>query len=122
MIDEAAFHRQVGGAEAMAAQIAHVIEVSKRPNVVVQLLPFSDGAHPGMDGAFTVLDFARQAVESVVYLEGRSGGWILTEPAKTAKYIETFDLLRSDAAPQVTTQRRLHEIAETMLVPALALQ
>ena len=122
VIDEAAFHRQVGGAEAMAAQIAHVIEVSKRPNVVVQLLPFSDGAHPGMDGAFTVLDFAREPVESVVYLEGRAGGRILTEPAKTAKYIETFDLLRSDAAPQATTQRRLQEIAETMRAPALALK
>jgi transcriptional regulator with XRE-family HTH domain len=114
VIDEAAFHRQVGGAEAMAAQIAHVIDVSKRPNVVVQLLPFSDGAHPGMDGSFTVLDFAREAVESVVYLEGRAGGRILTEPAKTAKYIETFDLLRSDASPQAATQRRLQQIVETM--------
>jgi transcriptional regulator with XRE-family HTH domain len=120
VIDEAAFHRRVGGPEAMSAQIAHVIEVSKRPNVIVQLLPFSDGAHPGMDGAFTVLDFAREAVESVVYLEGRAGGRILTEPAKTAKYIETFDLLRSDAASQAATQRRLQEIAGMMRVPAPA--
>ena len=121
VIDEAAFHRQVGGPEAMAAQITHVVEVSKRRNVVVQLLPFRDGAHPGMDGAFTVLDFAREAVESVVYLEGRAGGRILTEPDKTAKFIETFDLLRSNAAPQAATQRRLQEIAES-IAPQLALK
>ena len=99
MIDEAAFHRQVGGAEAMAAQIAQVIEMSKRPNVVVQLLPRSATVRiPAWTAPSPCWTSPARQSSPWSISRGRSGGRILTEPAKTATYIETFDLLRSDAA------------------------
>jgi hypothetical protein len=35
-----------------------LIEAVELPNVALRVLPFAAGAHPGMDGSFTVLEFS----------------------------------------------------------------
>lgn len=118
VIDEAALHREIGGSEEMATQILHILEMSRRPNVAVQVIPFGNGAHAGSDGAFTILDFPKDSVGPVVYIEDRSGGRIINERPKITKYQETFDWVRADAASKGETQNRLEEIARTMRTAA----
>ena len=45
----------------MRAQLGRLVEASKQPNVTLQVLPFSVGAHAGMDGAFMILVTADSA-------------------------------------------------------------
>jgi transcriptional regulator with XRE-family HTH domain len=56
LIDEGALHRPVAPAEVMRGQLARLVEVSRRPNVTVQVLPYSAGGHTGLLGAFTIAD------------------------------------------------------------------
>ena len=58
VLDEAVLHRQVGGPEVMSEQIRHLLELTRRPNVTIRVVPFTQGAHAGMDGPFYLLEFA----------------------------------------------------------------
>jgi Domain of unknown function (DUF5753) len=69
IMDEAAVRRQVGGREVMHAQLDRLRQVGVRPNVTIQMIPFESGSHPGMDGAFVVLEFPDPADQSIVYAE-----------------------------------------------------
>src|SRR6185437_5353791 len=68
VIDEAALRREVGSRDVMRAQLEHLADISKLPNVTVQVTPFSAGAHRGMRGAFTALRFPEEPMNTV-YLE-----------------------------------------------------
>jgi hypothetical protein len=72
VLSEAVLRRQVGGAEVMREQLARLREAASRPNITVQVLPFSLGAHPGMTGPFTILRFAERAMD-VVFVEQHGG-------------------------------------------------
>jgi hypothetical protein len=42
----------------MWAQLRHIVTQATLPSVCFQVLPFSLGEHPGMDGSFTVLQYS----------------------------------------------------------------
>src|SRR5271170_5145399 len=51
LLDENVLLREVGNAEIMRDQLAHLAGAARRPNVTVQVIPCA-GAHPGLLGAF----------------------------------------------------------------------
>ena len=57
ILDEAVLRRQVGGPAVMAQQLAVLAEAAARPNVIIQVVPFTSGANAGMDGHFAILAF-----------------------------------------------------------------
>ena len=91
VMDEAALHRVVGSPTVMAAQMDHLIEVARHPNVIVQVIPYHAGAHPAMDSTFNILDFVN--VPSVVYVEGLVGWIYMDRPVEIIRYREVFEYL-----------------------------
>ncbi|MFF5247532.1 helix-turn-helix domain-containing protein [Streptosporangium sp. NPDC000095] len=57
LIDEAALRKSIGGAEVMREQIRHLIDMATKPNITIQIVPDSAGAHHALEGAFVILDF-----------------------------------------------------------------
>lgn len=57
VLDEAVLHRLVGGRSVIGTQLG-LIELSKQPNVTMQVIPFNASAHPAMDSTFNILEFA----------------------------------------------------------------
>ena len=99
VLDEAVLHRLVGGPAVMKGQLDRLIELSDEPNVSMQVIPYSAGAHPAMDSTFNILEFTG-SVPSVVYVEGLVG-WIYPErPQDIARYQEVFEHLRTVASNQ----------------------
>jgi hypothetical protein len=97
VIDEAALTKTVGGPSVMQEQLRHLIEMCAEPNINVQVLPNSAGAHAAMDGAFTILDFPDQSDASIVYLETATSDLYLETPEELERYKLIFDLIRSSA-------------------------
>jgi len=58
ILDEAAIHRLVGGSSVMRRQLRRLIEVADKPNITLEVIPFSAGLHPGMKGPFEIIEFA----------------------------------------------------------------
>ncbi len=112
ILDEAVLHRVVGGPAVMRAQLEQLIEVSKRPNVTIQVIPYAAGAHPAMDSTFNILEFTG-GVASVVYVEGLVG-WIYVErPQDIDRYQQVFEHLRTVAlSPQDSIKRVARIVAE----------
>jgi Domain of unknown function (DUF5753) len=52
VLNEAVVRRLVGSLAIMHEQLGRLVEVSSHPEVTIQILPFSAGAHPAMDCAF----------------------------------------------------------------------
>jgi transcriptional regulator with XRE-family HTH domain len=94
LIDQSAILREIGGADVMRAQLVHLAEMSRRPNVTVQIIP-NTGAHPGLLGAFTVADLGGSP--AIVNLEDIADGRV-TEDADTVSTVALrFHSLRGDA-------------------------
>lgn len=108
VLDDAVLRRHVGGATVMSEQIDHLIAMADRPNVDIQILRFSAGAHAaGSGGHFLLLgrDDERDPLSSmnVVYLELHRRGLYLDEPTDVHNYKIMFDYLRSQAADTSTS-------------------
>ncbi|GAA4852070.1 helix-turn-helix domain-containing protein [Saccharopolyspora rosea] len=86
LMDEAVLHRPIGGREVMAEQLRHLLRMGERPNVTIQVVPFSVGEHPGLSSNFLLLEFERQ--RPIVHLEHRRSGIFIEEPRDTSLYQE----------------------------------
>ncbi|MGH3974645.1 MAG: helix-turn-helix domain-containing protein, partial [Pseudonocardiaceae bacterium] len=51
ILDEAVLHRRIGGEQVMRGQLKRLVTEAQRPNITVQVLPFSVGTHRSMDGS-----------------------------------------------------------------------
>lgn len=98
VIDEAALQRPLGGTRAMRAQLNHLAEMSQRPNVTIQVIPFLAGGHAAAGGSFSVLQFAEEELPDLVYIEQLSSAQYLVKPDVVDTYLEVMDRLRRQAA------------------------
>ncbi len=96
VIDENAVRRNVGDEAVMRGQLQHLIDVSERPNVVVQVVPLAAGIHAGIGGPFATLAFA-DGGNPVVYVDGFLQGQILAGPDDVKAAHRTYDLLMGTA-------------------------
>ncbi|PZH19685.1 transcriptional regulator [Streptomyces sp. NTH33] len=97
VLDEAALRRPYGDREVMRGQLQHLIEISERPNVRLQVMPFSFGGHAGESGAFTILSFPESDLSDVVYLEQLTSALYLDKREDVAQYEKALEELRNDS-------------------------
>jgi transcriptional regulator with XRE-family HTH domain len=97
VLDEAVLRRTVGGPEVMREQLKWLVEAATLPNVTLQVVPFSAGAHAGMEAPFLILGFPEQADPDVVYVENSTSGVYLEQPEDVHRYTLMFDHLRAAA-------------------------
>ncbi|QIZ36953.1 helix-turn-helix transcriptional regulator [Saccharopolyspora sp. ASAGF58] len=104
VIDESVLHRPIGGAAVLRAQIDHLLEMSKLPNIALQVVPFALSGYAA-EGSFTMLRFAEPELPDVVYLEHLSGALYLDKLEEIERYGRTLDRLMVDArTPEQTRQ------------------
>jgi transcriptional regulator with XRE-family HTH domain len=97
VLNEAALHRTIGGPKVMTDQLTRLADASALPNVTLQVLPFSVGAHPAMDSPFMILGFPERSDEDVVYIEQMSQAMYVETAAEVDWYTLAFDHLRARA-------------------------
>ena len=110
VLDEAALSRPIGGPSVMRDQLRHLIEMSQRPNVTIQILPFNVGGHAAAGGPFSVLHFAESDLSDIVYLEQLSTAQYLEKPDMVRKYLAVMERLRLEAASPADSMKRLQAI------------
>ncbi|MFF5841335.1 helix-turn-helix domain-containing protein [Streptomyces massasporeus] len=95
VISEAALHQETGGAETMRNQLAHLLAFECNSRINIQVLPFSAGAHAGLQGAFNLYRFERDP--DIVYTEGYGSGHPTANPDTVRDCSLRYDHLRAAA-------------------------
>lgn len=114
VLNEAVIRRQVGGPEAMRGQLAHLASLAAHPNVTLQVLPFSAGAHPGMEGSFSILSFAEVLDPDVAYQENQAGSVYVEEADEVDRYDQTFSHLMAKALSAEDSAKLITEVANDL--------
>jgi hypothetical protein len=96
VLDEAVLHRAVGGPHVMGVQLEHLIEAALLPNVTLQVIPFSLGAHPGVESNFNILEMPAPT-RGVVFVEGLVGSIYLERDEELERYRQIFERLQTIA-------------------------
>ncbi|WP_328786163.1 helix-turn-helix domain-containing protein [Streptomyces sp. NBC_00273] len=111
VLDWPVLQRPVGGREVMRGQIQHLITMSRRPNIKIQVLP------PGcvaIGSPVTLLRFEEYGLPDVVYLEHPTGANYLDKPEETGRYRLMLDDLAVMALSPAQTRKELRRIAREL--------
>jgi len=112
ILDEAAIRRQVGGPEITRRQLQALAAASALPHVTLQVLPFSSGAHAGLDGRFTILAFPDPEDPPVAYVEGLMGDVYLESETELDVYNLAWAHLVSQAMAPAESAAMISDLAK----------
>ncbi|MFJ5153378.1 helix-turn-helix domain-containing protein [Streptomyces sp. NPDC088353] len=95
VLSEAALHLEIGGPKTMRGQLARLLSFENNPRINVQVLPYSVGAHAGLQGSFDLYRF--QSDPTIVYTEGYGSGHPSANPDTVKDCSLRYDHLRAAA-------------------------
>jgi transcriptional regulator with XRE-family HTH domain len=95
IIDEAAIRRLVGDESLRREQLEKLISMAERPEITIEIVPFTAGLHSGMSNDFSILEFPGVS-EDVLYFEGIHESIISRDVTEEVTlYRELFEELRN---------------------------
>ena len=94
VLSEAVLMCKVGGEDVLREQLIHLAEVSKRPNITLQVLTFDAGAHLADSGGFAILSFGHGDPD-LGYVESAAGELYLEKQEEIGRLRSVFDHLRT---------------------------
>nr|CTQ89809.1 Putative DNA-binding protein [Kibdelosporangium sp. MJ126-NF4] len=77
LIHEPALMLPVGGEDVMRRQLRHLLDMADRPAITVRIVPLAAGPHPGLDGAFVIMEMPDEP--PVLYQESKTHNAFLEE-------------------------------------------
>ncbi|MGW2643631.1 helix-turn-helix domain-containing protein [Streptomyces sp. NPDC001393] len=110
VLSEAALHQEIGGDKVMREQLAYLLTFEDDPRINVQILPYSVGEHPGLQGSFNVYRFVGDP--SIVYTEGYGSGHTTANPDTVKDCSLRYDHLRAAALSIKDSAGLIREVME----------
>lgn len=101
----------VGKADVMRAQLAHLLECSELPNVILRIVPNRAGANEGLDGPFKVITVKEG---DIGFIEAPIGGRLELDAAKVAELRSRFDRIGAMALPVDSSQALIQRVMESL--------
>ncbi|MFE7189800.1 helix-turn-helix domain-containing protein [Kitasatospora sp. NPDC057541] len=112
IVGEAAMRRPVGDESVMAEQLNHIAAMAEeRPNITVQVLPFSAGAHAAMGSSFSVLSFS-DIPGSIVYSETVTTKTYIEQQPEISRHEDIFHRLMASSTQPERSISWLRKVAE----------
>ncbi|GAA2656657.1 hypothetical protein GCM10010425_84430 [Streptomyces spororaveus] len=118
VLDESALRRVVGCPQIIREQLEFLNRLGAQPHVTVQVVPHSAGAHPGVSGQFSILDFPDAPGAGTVYLERFNSDLYLEKRSDVRHFSAMFDHLQAQALNPERTRCFITRAAEEL--PAAA--
>jgi transcriptional regulator with XRE-family HTH domain len=97
LLDEAVLHRRIGGRGVMTAQLEKILYRAQAGQATVQVIPFEVGAHGSSDSNFEVLEFDKETLPPIVFVEGLVSNLYQERPTEIKRYREAADHMRDTA-------------------------
>lgn len=115
VLDEAALHREVGGVDVMRDQLRSLVTAAGRPNITIQVMPYSAGAYLGAQTPFSMLRFPEGYDDmDAVYLENQRGAVWMERPTDIKHYTQVFEQMRDKALSPAETAEFVDNLASSL--------
>jgi transcriptional regulator with XRE-family HTH domain len=114
VLDEAVLRRPVGSADDVREQLDHLHAISQQRNVSLRVVPFTAGPHAGLQGMFTVLQYADEIDRDIVAVESHTGEHLLEEPSSVLEYLRIFDAISRKALDPDESRQLIAEIRDVI--------
>lgn len=111
LIGQAALYQDVGGREAGIEQLHHLLEMSRRSNVEVRIVPHGVGWHPGMEGGYILID---SGDTSAVFLGTRRSTLWLHQQDDVNSYRRATEVVLGLALSPERSQRYISDLVHRM--------
>jgi transcriptional regulator with XRE-family HTH domain len=111
VIDEAVLRRVVGSPEVMRDQLGYLLEAMARPNLTLQVTPFSSAGHAAL-GGFSIVRFDDPDLPDVVYAEHLTSALYLDKRADVDAYLLAMERLTIVSAQPGSSSSIIREIRE----------
>jgi transcriptional regulator with XRE-family HTH domain len=112
LLDEAVLRRQIGSARLMANQCRRLIDDAGKPNVTLQIIPFTAGTYQAPGFSFTIFVFGDPADPKMVYEELVEGSSLRESAEITGRYMAAFEHAMTHALAEAESITLLNRIAE----------
>jgi transcriptional regulator with XRE-family HTH domain len=118
VIDEAVIRRHVGiklDPAIMPDQLTHIADRAQHEELLtIRVIPFAAGAHSGLAGPFTLLEF-EGAMPDLLYLDsGREASLITGSDPRIGQYADDFEVLLESALPATESIELIRRAAEDL--------
>jgi transcriptional regulator with XRE-family HTH domain len=118
VIDEGVIRRHVGISQdpaIMPNQLRHIADRAEHEELLtVRVMPFNAGAHRGLGGPFTLLEFDG-AMPDILYIDlGRESTLITGNDPRIGEYADDFEVLLENALPAGGSIEFIRQAAEDM--------
>jgi len=120
VVDEAVIRRHVGIAKdpaIMPNQLREIADKAEQDDLVtVRVIPFEAGAHRGLSGPFTLLEFDG-GLSDLLYIDagrGEFASMVQGDDPRIAEYRDDFELLLEDALSAEKSVNLIRSVAEEM--------
>jgi transcriptional regulator with XRE-family HTH domain len=111
IIDEVALQRTVGSPAVMRDQLSHLLAVSERPGLTLQVTPFSSFGTFVAPGGFSILQFALDDLPDIVYVEQLTSALYLDKRADVDQYAAAMDKISSMSATPEESKEIIRKLA-----------
>jgi transcriptional regulator with XRE-family HTH domain len=118
VVDEAVIRRHVGISQdpaIMPNQLRHIADrAANEEALTIRVVPFGAGAHPGLSGPFTLLEFDG-AMPDLLYLDaGREVSLITGSDSRIGQYAIDFEAVLENSLPAAESIALIRQAAEEM--------
>ncbi|MEU2243979.1 helix-turn-helix transcriptional regulator [Streptomyces sp. NPDC018338] len=110
VLDEAVLYREIGGAEVMRTQLAHLLSFRDHPWVQVQVLSFGVGQHPGLLGSFNLLRFEDDP--DILYTESYDSGHMTANSQVIREMSVSYARLQASALSREASAALIERVME----------
>jgi transcriptional regulator with XRE-family HTH domain len=114
ILDEGAIRRNIGGTAVMRPQLEHLVQASRWSNVTLQVLAFGSGAHAGLTGPFSILEFPERSDEDVAYTESVGGMIYMEKDREVRLCAEAFDRMRATALSPAASVELIQHVSREL--------
>lgn len=123
LLGRGALSQDIGGRRAMIEQLRYLLEMAARPNIELRVVPDRRGWHPGLEGAFALIESntpnagssTPSGTASIVFVETRQSELMLHEDRDVRAYRKAIDqitlvaLSADDSAKLILEHRKRME-------------
>ncbi|WP_166427260.1 helix-turn-helix domain-containing protein [Nonomuraea mesophila] len=109
LLDECALLRPVGGKDVMREQLEHLLAMTERPNISIQVVPLDVGATAGLLGGFTLAE--SDGMPDHVYLDSAGQGTVIAREEAVRQVSLRYDAIHKWAHPAHVSRRQVCEVA-----------